>query len=330
MTSYVTLRREFTFLAHFKLPFVLQKLLLKMHTKRRYSSALTLMFLVWGAGPAVLAAQPVLQVRQIFATQENSSELSYKGEVLKLVLDKSQAKYGPYKLVALPSKGMTQSRAFRELERGALDVVASMTDVSREEMAIPIRYCIYKGLLGLRVGMGMPETVHALNKVTTREALNAVELGQVFDWPDYEIQRANGLRVTRLNDFASGIYRLKKGNLALFPLGVVEVEDIAKAQGLSVVSQWALAYPTAYYFFVSSHNPELAERLRYGFEQAIKDRSFDNLFARRLGPKLQSLGLEKRQLFFLNNPQLPKTTPLERKELWHPLFLNRLQHRAEQ
>ena len=91
-----------------------------------------------------------------------------------------------------------------------------------------------------------------------------------------------------------------------------------------MISKWVIAYPTAYYFFVSKARPELAQRLEYGFEQALKDQSFEQLFARRIGPLLADAELEKRQIFAIKNPYLPKETPLQRKELWHPMVLQQL------
>ena len=277
------------------------------------------------AGSLANAADAPTRVRYQISAQANAPEQNYKREVLALLLEKSKAKYGPYFLEAAAASGMTQGRVFRELQSGKLDLTTSMTDASREEAAIPVRFCLYKGLLGVRIGMGTRANVKALNRIRTREELNQVELGQVFDWPDYSVQHEAGLKVARLSDFAAGLTRLENGTLPLMPLGVVEVAPIAKAHRLSVISTWAVAYPTAYYIFVSKKRPELAERLQYGFEMALKDHSFDALFAKRIGTQLAAAGLEKRTIFYIPNPYLPKETPLDRKELWHPLVLQKLQ-----
>jgi hypothetical protein len=219
----------------------------------------------------------------------------------------------------------SQSQSYKQLELGNLDLMSSMTSFAREQSGLPVRYCLYKGLLGVRIGMGTPTAVAALEGIQTREALNQVKLGQVFDWPDYAIQTEAGLHVVRLTSVASSIERLKMGTFQLLPLGIVEVAPIARQYDLATVSSWAIVYPTAYYFFVSKKRPELAQRLEYGFEQAIKDRSFDQLFAKRIGPLIAEADLDKRKLFPIRNPYLPKATPLARKELWHPLVSSILQ-----
>ncbi|MFZ2306116.1 MAG: hypothetical protein WAW73_13780 [Rhodoferax sp.] len=263
--------------------------------------------------------EPMVVRHNLFADANNKT-LNYKGEVLALILEKSKAKYGPYVMLPGSQQAWSQRRAYNELEHGDLDLMTSQTSIAREKSSLPIRYCLYKGLLGIRIGMGAPAIVEKMNRVTSREQLNQVKLGQVSDWPDYAIQTAAGLQVTSLTSVESSLPRLLLGTFELLPLGVVEVEPIAKRYNLKTVSTWAIAYPTAYYFFVNRKRPELAQRLEYGFEQAIKDHSFDRLFARRIEPLIASSKLENRQLFRIANPLLPPETPLHRKELWHPLI----------
>ena len=267
---------------------------------------------------AVTAKEPLL-VRHNFFINQDSDQLSYRGEVLTLLLEKSKPRFGPYSLQKGAQRGWSQNKQYSELERGNIDLIASMTNDAREKSGIPIRVCLYKGLLGIRIGMGTRANVRDLDRVKTREELNRVRLGQVFDWPDYAIQQDAGLQVLRLNDIDSSIKRLKMGTFQLLPLGIVEVGPIAKQHDLATISTCALAYPTAYYFFVSKTRPELAERLAYGFEAALKDGSFNALFEDRIGPLVKASHLDKRTLFRIPNPYLPKATPLARRELWHPL-----------
>lgn len=288
-----------------------------MTTRKRF---LPLLWALWlAAAPVGLQAAEPLVIRHNFFDTKDATQLSYKGEVLALILEKSKALYGPYVLEKKELPGWSQSRAYAELERGNLDVVASQTSESREKTSIPIRYCLYRGLLGMRVAMGTTEVVRELDRITTWEELKEVTLGQVFDWPDFAIQSDAGLRVLRLPELSSSITRMKMGTFQLMPLGIVEVGPVAKRNNLSTISTWAIAYPTAYYFFVSKARPELAERLKYGFEVALKDRSFEQLFASRIGPLVAAAELEKRKIFYIKNPYLPQETPLERKELWHPI-----------
>lgn len=247
---------------------------------------------------------------------------TYRQAVMHLLLEKSRPRYGD---VELQFTGLVpQARAFGELESGRLDLSCAMTDAEREARALPVRFCLYRGLLGLRVGLGLAETVKRLEGIDTLESLQGVRLGLVQDWPDYAIQRAAGLQVVRLANLKSGIARLQLGSFDLLPMGAVEAAEVAQEFGLSTVWRWGLAYPTAFYFFVSPSQPVLAERLAHGFEIALRDGSFEALFARFVEPTLGAMRVGRRHLFRLPNPLLPPATPLGRAELWHPL-LGRLQ-----
>ena len=281
--------------------------------------------LIGFCAPALCLAQDTpLVVKHNFFMSEHSSQLNYKGEVLTLLLEKSKARFGPYVLQKGPQIGWSQNRAYLALERGNLDLISSMTNETREASSIPIRYCLYRGLLGLRIGMGSETSVKSLESIKTWEALTQVPMGLVFDWPDYTIQTDAGLKILRLPNLASSIERLRRGTFQLMPMGVVEVGPMAKKYGLATISNWAISYPAAYYFFVSKSRPELAERLNYGFEQALKDRSFEQLFDKRIGPLIAEAALDKRTIFHVKNASLPRATALHRKELWHPIVLQQL------
>ena len=269
--------------------------------------------------PAARASAPV--IRHSLRPMADG-RLSYREEVLRLLLEKARPRFGDCEL---QFTGLVpQARAFSELENGRLDLCAAMTDVDRERRAVPVRYCLYRGLLGLRVGLGLPETVKRLDSVDSLEALRAVRFGLVQDWPDYAIQRAAGLQVVRLATVSSGVARLRLGGFDLLPVGAVEADDVALEFELAKVWRWGLIYPTAFYFFVSPQQPQLAERLKHGFEVALHDGSFDALFGRFVEPTLHAMRVSQRQLFKFPNPLLPSATPLGRAELWHPL-LGRLQ-----
>ncbi|GHD80924.1 hypothetical protein ACFSQE_13645 [Vogesella fluminis] len=78
-----------------------------------------------------------------------------------------------------------------------------------------------------------------------------------------------------------------------------------------------IRYPTAFYFFVSPHQPELAALLQRGLELAVADGSFEQLFQRHFGNTLKRLHLDRRRIIDLPNPLLSAATPLSRAELWY-------------
>lgn len=52
----------------------------------------------------------------------------------------------------------------------------------------------------------------------------------------------------------------------------------------------------------------------------IKDGFFDSLFVKNNQNNIDSINLKARKVIRLDNPLLPKSVPVERKELWYDPF----------
>src|SRR5690606_16124795 len=87
---------------------------------------------------------------------------------------------------------------------------------------------------------------------------------------------------------------------------------------LEVEKNLLLAYTNPFYFFVSKSNPELARDLEQGLRIAMEDGSFNEYFFN--DPTVQDVvnkaNLANRIIIRLDNPTLPKATPLDNRELW--------------
>jgi len=224
---------------------------------------------------------------------------------------------------------MLQGRALLELQadRGAVDVVWSMTSREREQELLPIRIPICKGLFGYRLLLlqrGQLDAQRLLDEVASLDDLGRHTLLQGHDWPDTTILRANGLRVQTGTSVEALLHLLQQGRGLAFPRAVLEVdlELAAYAGQVRLERGLALRYPTAVYFFVRKGAEQLARQIELGLEQLIANGGFERLFQRHFGGSLQrhlarTPGAPVRRVFDLHNPLLPPKTPLHRRELWH-------------
>lgn len=273
------------------------------------------------AAPPARAATP--EIRYMLSQQQSAKVITYERAVLDLLLEKTVASHGPYRLQA--SQAMTQSRTFRRLADGELDLTTSMTSSAREAAAIPVRVCLYRGLLGVRLPIAASARRGGLDSVEQVAQLRTLNLGQVADWPDTAVLQGNGMRVLGLNRLEIFPEMLRRERIDLFALGAIEAYPIVDAlAGVAVLEHWLIAYPSAFYFFVSPAKPELAQRLRKGWELALADGSFEALFEQWAGAQLQRARLSERRWMVLRNPDLPQATPLQDERLWHPLVRSRL------
>ena len=72
------------------------------------------------------------------------------------------------------------------------------------------------------------------------------------------------------------------------------------------------------YFYVSKSNTSLHEKIRQGFEMAIAEGAYDELFFNH--PMIRSIldvaKLKERKVLRITNPMLTPRAPIDRPELW--------------
>jgi hypothetical protein len=273
-----------------------------------------LLLLVVCAAPPLLAESQVVRYPRSFSGYEYRD--SYVLELLQLAL----AKAGSKQTLQPSAYSMEQQRALTELEHNhGVDVVWSMTSAEREARLLPVRIGIDKGLMGWRIALLPKSQQRRLKDVHSLADLHQLRAGQGHDWPDRKILEYNGLPVVPSSSYESLFRMLTAGRFDYFPRSLLEIWDEVDSQPpleLVVDPYLVLHYPTASYFFVSRHNPQLAETLRQGLERALLDGSFDQLFMRHYGESLRQAKLSQRRILELDNPLLPVGTPLTRRELW--------------
>lgn len=271
------------------------------------------------AGGAALTARAAEPDSIVVPRHENlqDPQISYFLELLHLALERSGRQY---RLLKHPLS-MVQSRSLIELARPepSLDLFWTMSSTEREAQLLPIRIPLDRGLLGWRIALVRERDQERWQGLRQLAELANYRAGQMADWPDTAVLRANGLTVEVSTHFERLFGMLAEGRIDYFPRSVIEIETEALAyrnRGLVIEPYLLLHYPAPLYFFVSPRRPRLAAEIERGLESMIADGSFERLFQRRFGPTLSRLGLGQRRLLNLHNPVLPPATPLGRKELW--------------
>ncbi|WP_394221007.1 amino acid ABC transporter substrate-binding protein [Alteromonas gracilis] len=249
---------------------------------------------------------------------DSDARAQYPIALLKLALDKTGVNYElrPSDRILLTGKAMRQLKENREV-----NVVWSMTDTQREKELKPIRVPIAKGLIGLRVFVLNPVKKNKFDDVLSLTDMRKLIPVQGEEWPDTKILQANGFNVFTVPEFREAYDMIGQGKGDFFPRSVMEVDAELDVEGrrnnLFLEPSMALYYPTAMYYFVSSSNKTLAHLIETGLNRAIEDGSFDALFESTYAPILESLGVNDRKIFTLENPLLPAETPLSNSALWY-------------
>lgn len=267
-------------------------------------------------------AQTVIKVNE--ATDGNGR---YAMQMVNLALSKIDTKYK----LQIDSNTVTQARNIDDVATGRSDLLWAATNQEMEDKLLPIRIPLYKGLLGHRIFIINPASQVKFDQVRTFDDLKRFTFGQGTTWADSDILASNGLNVVRANKYQSLFYMVDGGRFDAFPRGVQEPWQELQANAnlpLAVEKRIMLVYRMPFYLFTGKQNRKLAEDLELGFNRAIADGSFDRIFYNDPMVKdvLEKANLEQRLVFPLNNPTLPKETPVDRPELW--LDINSLRQPA--
>jgi hypothetical protein len=266
-------------------------------------------------------------IKHLDNSNEFDQQKSYFVELLKLSLEKSSAKYGPFKRETSDIT-MVSDRQLKSVDQGILDVVWAMTSKNRENLAMPIRIPLLKGALGYRVLVIRKNQKQQFSDISNTKALQKLVAVQGADWPDFKILKSNNYAVQGSSWYSSIYKSLQAGFYDYYPRSIVEAwseMNFYDSNNLLIDNNHLIQYPTAIYFFVNNKNHRLAARLNYGLMQAIDDGSFDKLFTEFPSHTkgLQELKSGKRMIHKLNNPYLPEKTPITDTRLWlNPVSIN--------
>ncbi|MFG6456485.1 substrate-binding periplasmic protein [Roseateles sp. BYS96W] len=279
-----------------------------------------LSLLVLGAGSSVAATprQPAL----IYPLHDAAGQQQwrYHEDLVRLALQRSGTSYG----IVESTVPMTQARVLRELADGTgrLDLAWTMTSVEREALLQPVRVPVERGLIGFRLALVRPEHVDRWKDVTALRGLRPYVAGQGQDWPDTEILRTNGLKVSTSQQYTALFDMLRAGRIDYFPRSAFEIDgeiDSGIAHGLVIEPHVLLRYPAASYLFVRRDRPTLAADLQRGLDLMVADGSFARLFQQHFGDLIRRHRLRQRAQIVLRNPLLPAATPLDKPGYWFML-----------
>lgn len=235
----------------------------------------------------------------------------YYKDVLTLALKKSTDKFGEFEINEV-SGGVPQGQMIRLIQQSnVVNLFWTMTSKEREERLLPIRFPIFKGLLGCRVFLIKKNNQHLFDNMTNPEQLKKLVAGQGSDWPDTTILESNQFNLITAQEYINLFAMLKKQRFDYFPRALHEaVVEADKHPELAIERRFLLKYDSPFFFFVSKENTRLAERLEYGLNKAQKDGSFDELFRSHTMSKgiFNQLSLNNREVIHLKNPLLSKAT----------------------
>lgn len=267
---------------------------------------------------AFYALGPIAAEQKTVVTNMKSNvQTDYMNGLLKLALSYSSTKY----TFATTPEVYSRPRVMESVRSGSISVMWGGTSEEMERDFIPVRVDAYRGLMNHRLFFIRKGDQARFDNIHNLEDLKKVRMGQGRSWQDASILENAGFEVVKATKKPSLYHMLDGGRFDAFPRGANEVWTELNAfpeLALTVEKRLVLIYPLPTYFFVSPKDPELAKDIENGLESAIDDGAFDRYFygSPEVQEALERADLPNRRAIRIDNPYLPKATPLDRKELW--------------
>ena len=270
-------------------------------------------------------ASPPAQMTYIYHPPESKLDVRYlyQWEILRTALDKTAAKWGPYRM--LPSSIMTERRQAFELKNatGKLTVMYLSTSPELERSLIPIRIPVDRNLGGYCVFLIRKGEQARFDAVKSLADLRKFTYGLGLGWLDVDILRSNGLKVVTGSSYEGLFEMLDAGRFDVFLRGAVEILDEYDQRkralpNLAIEENLILYYPLPMYFWFSrnAEGRRLASRAEEGMRMMIADGTYDAIFNKYQSSKIERLRLNPRRVLRIANPNVGPETPLRDKRLW--------------
>lgn len=248
----------------------------------------------------------------------------HKIDLLESVLKITSKEYG--KVTLIPSRNvMSEARMVNVLkyQGDEIDVIFKPTTIEREQILTPVRIPILKGLLGYRISLIHQDMQKQFSQIKNLQQLQKYLVGQGQGWGDVAIFEHNGIEVVKAPYYEGLFKMLILGRFDFFSRGITEApyeweERKRTLPELHMEESILLHYYWPVYYFTAKNEKgkKLAERIRKGLEALIENGKFDQIFDRYYRGLLEKVNLKNRTVIELENPTLPKETPIDNKKYW--------------
>lgn len=273
---------------------------------------LTLLFSVIVCIASGLAHAETIRVKKVEGAKE---ELTF--EILRLALSKSV----PDAQFQQSAEAMNDARLINEVEAKRIDVMWSGAAPEKESRMRTVRIPVLKGLLGHRIFITRSEDKAKFANIKSLNDLKKYHAGQGTFWGDTKVLKDAGIPTITTIKYGNLFPMLEGSRFDYFPRAVHEPwTEVSSRPELNLVvdTNVMLVYPFAMYFFVNQDNQRLHDLIYQGFEAAIKDGSFNELFFNHpmIKDVLEKANLHQRTVLRVDNPNMHPDTPYDRKDFW--------------
>ncbi len=239
--------------------------------------------------------------------------------VLNAILTASKQRYGDYQIQEKETDTTTW-RQMQELEKGELiNISFSSVPITLDKAFEQYKLAILHNTGGLRQLLIRSKDNALFEQLNSLKQFTRLRIGQGFGWPENRFYQKAKLRLYTGSSLNQLFPMLLQKRFDYLPLAVTEITKALDSRKeyknkLSIQKSTYLYYPFPYYLNVSTNNPLLAERVKYGIEQVKNSGKLDKLFNQAFGKQFKDIKTHAKNLFVLRNSTLSETENTEAVE----------------
>lgn len=264
------------------------------------------LFLVMLLPVVFVQAELVVSHRSPYAPGDRHHE--YSTALLQLVLEKTRADYGDFRLNPIPPRNY--ARSLKALVDDAYPNLVIETSyeqsLTRNPNLVYINFPVDLGVLGYRVCFINPKLKAAGLKVASLKDLQPYTFAHGVGWADTIIFRHNNLKVREIDNYDAVFLMIIGGRVDFFCRGVNEilgeVEQFSHLNNLHIDDQFMLVYPLPRFFYLNTRNKAAKVRIEAGLKKAYADGSLQALWKQHYHTSLDYARLKGRKVIHLENP----------------------------
>lgn len=277
------------------------------------------------ASPPAPGDDPVSVFTYRAPESDSDHRYDYDTAALRLALEKTRQEYGPYRLE--PSPAMTFPRAISAVSRNEypnffVKLSYEEEHVSQRNMTFA-KFPVDLGIVGYRVCFTSPQSREKVKAAKSLDDLKKFSIGQGRGWADVEILRHNGFQVVEASNYENLFRMVANHRFDLFCRGTNELLDEYEAHrnidNLTYDQTFSIAYPLPRFFFTHHSNKKTAERITEGLLAAFRDGSLQELWRKNYWNSINFVRLDKRRIYWLENPLLKGLGFNYRQYFFNPL-----------
>lgn len=237
----------------------------------------------------------------------NDTRYEYDRRLIELALQKTEDKYGSFKLI--PSNpGSNEKRVILEALTNKHENYFFKSSLNPElfKDLDYIPFPIDLGIVGYRVAFTSKKTNKKLKQVKTLDDLKKFSILQGLGWLDVEILEHHGFDLIFSSHYETMFKMVARDRGHLFLRGINEVLDEWHAhkhiKNLVLDDSILIHYPLPRFLFTNKANKEAIKRIHEGILIAYRDGSYHELWQEKYQASIDFSNLKKRNVFKIENP----------------------------